>query len=288
MGAGLNLSSNAIEAFHAVASSLSFSKAAASLHLTQSAVSQRIAQLEDGLGLSLFVRKSKSIALTEAGEMFLGFCRSQKTLEDEVLAQLTAAKTGALSGSIRVGAYSSILRSAVIPALTPFLRDNPKVEIEFRSFSTQEIAFALQNDEVDIVLTDFALHKGNVHSEILGHESFVVIESAVALGVQDVFLDNAPSDLATENFFRGQPTGVPKYTRLFMHDCYGIIDGVIAGLGRAVMPAHLLKGNDKVRILDGYQPYLLQVCMQFFTQTRYSRLHLAVSDLLRGRVRGFL
>ena len=57
-------------AFEAAARNLSFTKAAAELHLTQSAVSRQIQQLEEHLGVKLFERRARALLLTESGQLF--------------------------------------------------------------------------------------------------------------------------------------------------------------------------------------------------------------------------
>lgn len=57
-------------AFEAAARNLSFTKAAAELHLTQSAVSRQIQQLEEHLGIKLFERRARALLLTENGQLF--------------------------------------------------------------------------------------------------------------------------------------------------------------------------------------------------------------------------
>ncbi len=282
------LTSSHISAFYAVASHLSFSKAASTLHITQSAISQRIAQLEEELALALFNRHPRGISLTEAGEILLSYCRSQKALEEDVQEKLSQTKTGILAGAIRIGAYSSTLRSVVMPVLNSFLLEHPGVECEFRSFSGNDIVFALQNDLIDILISDASVSKATIAQERIGYEEYVVIEDEKGIAKKDVYLDNAPSDQVTANFFRAQKKPAPAYQRLFMHDCYGIMDGVAAGLGRAVMPAHLLRDDKRIRLVAGYKPYLVAVHLQFYKQTRYSRVFSKVIEQLRNEMPSLL
>ena len=72
---------NALRAFEAAARHLSFTKAAAELHVTQAAISHQIKTLEEHLGVSLFQRRNKAVLLTEAGQLCLpgvrdGFARA--------------------------------------------------------------------------------------------------------------------------------------------------------------------------------------------------------------------
>ena len=81
----MSLSSLYLEAFLAVARHRSFTKAAAALRLTQSALSQRIAALEADLETTLFVRAKKSIELTEIGFHLLRHSQIRESLDSEFL-----------------------------------------------------------------------------------------------------------------------------------------------------------------------------------------------------------
>ena len=80
----MKLNSAQLEAFLVVAKTLHFTKAANLLHVTQSALSQRIAKLEEELETTLFIRDRNSIRLTESGQQVLRFCQINETAEDEL------------------------------------------------------------------------------------------------------------------------------------------------------------------------------------------------------------
>jgi DNA-binding transcriptional LysR family regulator len=77
------LQSHHLEAFVMISRVQNFSKAAELLHVTQSALSHRIAGLEDELGAPLFIREKKGIRLTELGEEFLRYVQMKNALEDQ-------------------------------------------------------------------------------------------------------------------------------------------------------------------------------------------------------------
>lgn len=113
-------------AFYQCALKQSMTEAAQSLGVTQSALSQRIAALEDDLETTLFIREGKSLKLSAMGLELLDYCHYQSSLEKQLLSKMKS--TGhELAGIIRGGAYSSVLRSILLPKLAPFLRQNPKI-----------------------------------------------------------------------------------------------------------------------------------------------------------------
>ena len=284
----MRLQSSQLEAFLAVAQSLSFSKGAKKLHITQSAISHRIRNLEDSLGLALFYRHPTGIKLTEAGELLFAFCKSRINLEEQLFRNLSTQVTGELAGNVRISAYSSVLRSVVIPALAPFLKKNTLIECELILRNNKQVPSLLQNGQVEFALTDMLIGKTSIKSELIGYESYVVIESNVCDTNPNVYIDNSPEDIATEAFFRSQPQLTPRYQRIFLGDCYGIIDGVEQGLGRAVMPAHLLEDNDRVKIVKGFKPYFLEVYLNYFSQPFYSPVQKEIIEQIKQRAPLFL
>ena len=284
----MTLSSIHLEAFSALARALNFSKAAQTIHITQSALSQRIKNLEEELNLTLFIRDPAGVRLTESGERLLRYCHIKNSLEEELIAELKQEKHGDLAGIIRLGAYSSVLRSAVIPAIAGLLRKHPKLQVDLQSVAIPDLPDLLQRSEFDFIIMDYKLERANIETRRLGYEENVAIEGRNHKSPDDVYLDNEASDRATEEFFRGQPGKPPKYKRAYFHDCYGIIDGVSQGLGRAVMPRHLVEKNEAIRVLPGFKRQRLEVTLHFYAQPFYSRIATALIRELEERMPKFL
>lgn len=117
----MKLSNLGLQAFAQTAITLNITQAAKDLGLTQSALSQRIALLENELEVTLFIRESRGLKLTSAGERLLRFSSLNQKMEEELLLELKGNKDE-LAGSLRLAGYSSVLRSILIPALSDFLR----------------------------------------------------------------------------------------------------------------------------------------------------------------------
>ena len=103
----MTLAAHQLDAFHAVAETGGFSRAAKRLGITQPALSQRIQQLESELKRRLFVRGPSGVTVTEAGARLLRYCEVKRALESEVLDDLAVEPTGAAApglGGARPGA----------------------------------------------------------------------------------------------------------------------------------------------------------------------------------------
>lgn len=276
----MSISSLYLDAFLAVAKTKGFSSAAKSLHITQSALSQRVKNLEGDLGQTLFIRTPVGANLTEQGERLLRYCQIKESMEGELLHDLNATKAVELTGTIKIASYSSVMRSVLIPVLKPLLEKHPNVLCEFICASMSSLPGLLERAEVDFIVMDYKLDKSNLQTVAIGQERYVLIESLKASKRNDIFLDNNSSDRATELFFNVQSQSIPKFRRSYFDDCYGIIDGVTQGLGCAVMPEHLVSKNNKIKIIKGYKPYTVSVVLHYYYQSFYPKLHQAVIQAL--------
>jgi DNA-binding transcriptional LysR family regulator len=120
---------NDLLAFVAVAKERSFTKAAAQLGVSQSALSHTVRGLEERLGLRLLTRTTRSVAPTEAGERLL---RAAGPRLDEIEAEMAALSElrEKPSGTIRITAHDHAVRAVLWPALEQLLPDYPDIKVE--------------------------------------------------------------------------------------------------------------------------------------------------------------
>jgi len=118
-----------VEAFLAVARRCNFRRAAADLGVTPSAVSQAIRALEARLGVALFIRTTRSVGLTEAGQRFLD--RAGPAFEQLVAAGEAARDLGQRpTGLLRLTLPRSVVPLIIEPMLASFCRAYPEIELE--------------------------------------------------------------------------------------------------------------------------------------------------------------
>jgi DNA-binding transcriptional LysR family regulator len=120
---------NDIVVFLAVARERSFTRAAAQLGVSQSALSQSLRGLESRLGLRLLTRTTRSVAPTEAGERLL---RAAGPRLEEIEGELAALSElrDKPSGTIRITAHDHAIRAVLWPALEKLLPDYPDIKVE--------------------------------------------------------------------------------------------------------------------------------------------------------------
>lgn len=117
---------NAIRAFEAAGRHVSFTKAAAELHVTHGAVSRQVAQLEAWLGTALFLRKSSQLVLTEAGRAYLAEITA--ALDRLALASLHLLDH-ASPRALQVNAPPTFTMRWLIPRLSGFQRRRPGIDV---------------------------------------------------------------------------------------------------------------------------------------------------------------
>jgi LysR family transcriptional activator of glutamate synthase operon len=137
--------------FVAVAEHLHFTRAAADLHVAQPALSQQIRRLEDELGLELLARTSRSVALTEAGELLLVRARRVLAELDGAAEDLDALK-GLTRGRVVVGAIQSLGPFDLPGLLAAFHASHPGIDILLREDTTQGMLGMLATDELDLAV----------------------------------------------------------------------------------------------------------------------------------------
>jgi DNA-binding transcriptional LysR family regulator len=115
--------------FIAVAEEGSFTRAAAKLGLSQSALSYAVRMLEDRLGLRLISRTTRSLSLTDAGERLLNSLRPAFDHIDSEIAQLTALRDKPV-GTIRITTFRHAARMVLWPALVKLLPEYPDISVE--------------------------------------------------------------------------------------------------------------------------------------------------------------
>ena len=142
-----------VEAFLSVALHRSFRKAAAELGVTPSAISQAVRTLEVRVGAVLFIRTTRSVGLTEAGERFLS--RAKPAFEELVAATDVARELGQRPvGLLRLSVPRAVVPILLEPLIASFCRAYPEVEVEIAA-SAELVDVAAEGFDAGIRLGQF-------------------------------------------------------------------------------------------------------------------------------------
>jgi len=195
-------------AFEAAARHASISRAAQELHLTQSAVSRQIRQLEQHLGMALFHRVRQRIVLTDAGRVYAADVRA-------ALQQLSASTQKAMAfshaaGLLNLAVLPTLGTRWLIPRLQSFMDRHPEVTVNFAA-RTEPFEFA--GSPFDAAIHFGAPSWAGAVCEFLMHEAVVPVASPAfrdAHGVQ------APQDLLRVVLLQ-QSTRPTQWAQWFEH-----------------------------------------------------------------------
>jgi DNA-binding transcriptional LysR family regulator len=259
-------------AFAAVAQARSFTKAAAKIGVSQSALSQTITQLEARLGVRLLTRTTRSVAPTEAGERLLRVLAPRFEEIESELASLRELRQKP-AGTVRITATEFAIDTILLPKLTSVMRQNPDVKIEFI------VDYGLSNIVSDRY--DAGVRSGEqVAKDMIAVRIGPDMRMAV-VGAPSYFKDRPepkkPQDLIAHNCINLRlPTHDSLYAWEFERGsrdlkvrvegqltCNGtaeLLNGALAGLGLAYVPEgmvkqHIAKGRLNRVLTDWCPPY---------------------------------
>jgi DNA-binding transcriptional LysR family regulator len=250
-----------LEYFVAVAQERHFTRAAKRMHVAQSGLSASIRTLERELGADLFVRSTRQVELTPAGQAFLVEARRALAATDAAR-DAVAAVQGLLRGSLAIGSLQC-LHAVHLPAiLAGFLEAHPGLEVRLRQGGSEELLEQVRAGRLDIAFVCRpARCPDGVVVEPLAAEPLVLAcapEHPLAART-DVKL----ADLRDERFVDFHPdwgtrdlidkvlaaAGVERRVALEVTDVHSLLDLVTFGLGVALVPRSFAAKTDRVRFL---------------------------------------
>jgi DNA-binding transcriptional LysR family regulator len=197
--------------FVAVAEELHFSRAASRLHLAQSALSAHVRRLENEVGGPLFIRTTRRVALTPAGEALLADAREVLAAADDALRRARARARGE-TGAIVIGSLGPASGGLLAPALAMFGGRHPSVRVEVRAFDFTDTVNALRERRADVAFVYLPLDVPDiVTTALLEEPRVVVLPRGHVLATRR---ELKPADLADEAFVT-HPPAVPAAWRNF-------------------------------------------------------------------------
>ena len=246
------------ESFLATIEAGSLTQAAENLGCTQSAVSHSIASLEAELGFPLITRSRGGVKLTEEGEKLLPAVRSLMA-SAESLEQTASSIRGLQSGTVRIGAFTSVAVHWLPPILKRFQTDYPNVDFRLLNGDYHDVDQWVQDGSVDIgfinmpntldceciaLMEDRLLAIVPKDSRFAAYPKFPLIECETEPFIS--LLESSDHDARRAL----DAAGVKPNVRFYTKDDYAIIAMVEQGLGVSIMPELLLKGrHDQLKVL---------------------------------------
>lgn len=160
--------------FLAVAEELHFGRAAARLNMSQPPLSTHIKELEQQLGTLLFIRHSRSVALTQAGKILMEESRRLLSNANQALARVEQIGRGE-AGRIELGVIGTAMWGKMRPVMRRFMKDNPNVEVLFRENMPAMQMTMLERRELDAGIWRMATELSPGFTSLRLHESSFLV-----------------------------------------------------------------------------------------------------------------
>lgn len=274
-----------LRAFVAVADHGGFHRAAERLNLTQSTISQQIKRLELETKRPLFRRTTRSVALTDDGEMLLGDARRLLQLEEAARQRLAAPR---LSGMVRLGVVEEVAGGSLPSALGRFATLHSDVKLEVQIGVSAELIEQLNAGRLDVVFAKRPL--GTSRGRLVWREPLVWAAAKTFDLVQGVALPLAlyrersvsreaaiaalgESDLAWEIVYTS-----PSLT--------GVRAAALAGLAITPLPASAIIAGLRVLGLEDGLPHLPDLEFAIYEKTRPDKASSALAAVLMALAQG--
>lgn len=166
-----------LQIFRAVAEQRNFSRAAELLHMAQPTVSQQIQRLEEFLGVRLFDRTSKSVALTTAGRAMYAHVGPLLQQFAEVKRAVVQA-AGIVNGTLTLGASMTIGQYVLPRVIAAFAHDYPGVDVRLQIQNTEQVAHQVAVGAVDLGLVEGPVAGADLIQETFLEDELVFIAPA--------------------------------------------------------------------------------------------------------------
>ena len=234
----------------------SFSKAAARLGYTQSAMTHLVNKLEAEVGCTLLERDSQGIRLTDAGRHLLPYIQNVVCACDTLL-QEAAEQNDPRTRTLRIGCFASIARARLPELLRKFRKQHPEIKVDVL-VQGNELADALEEDRIQLAIVDEACARGFQWTPLtdaplvaVTPPDFPWTEDTIPLArlLQEPFL-SSPEQYVEQYL----PPEVPRL-EVTASDDGAILSMVAAGLGVSVLSAFSLAGyENRVKVIPLTQP----------------------------------
>ena len=290
---------NDLRAFVAVARECSFTRAAAQLGLSRSALSHAMTALEARLGVRLLARTTRSVSVTEAGMRLLNALSPMFSQLEAELAALRSSQDKP-AGTVRITAHDHAITTVLWPRLLPLLREHPGVQVEL---------------SVDYALTDIAAHRfdagvrigSQVDKDMIAVRMTPDFRMAVAASpayLAGQSLPATPQDLTEHSCINlrlpthgglyvwefeqdGQAVSVRVQGQAIFNNTFVMLRAALDGMGFAYVPFDLLQPHIEqgrlVPVLEDWWPVLPGYHLYYASRRQLAPALALVIDALRYR-----
>ena len=291
-----------VEAFLAVAQHRSFRRAAGELGVTPSAISQAVRALEARVGAALFIRTTRSVGLTEAGDRFLA--RAKPAFEELVAAKDAARELGQRpAGLLRLSVPRAVVPILLEPLIASFCQAYPEVEVEIAAIE-ELVDLAAKGFDAGVRLGQF-IAADMIAVPMTRPFRLVIVGSPAYLARRD--RPGRPDDLRHHACVRmrrsggaialwslndnGRATEIAVSGPVIANDFPTMLGAAVEGVGLAQVPepvaAEAVKAGKLVHVLDRFAPMAPGVFLYYPRHRQMMPKLRAFVDHVKSRSRAF-
>lgn len=165
---------NQIEAFVNVVKYKSFSKAAKALFLSQPTISSHIKSLEEELGVSLIVRSTKEIYLSDAGQMFYEHALELLRIRDLAYLQVSDF-ANSVKGNLTIAASSAPAQNLLPRILSDFMKLHPSIVLKVLPMNSTDVITAVENQEIELGLSGMSMPSSKCEFTPIAKDKIIII-----------------------------------------------------------------------------------------------------------------
>jgi DNA-binding transcriptional LysR family regulator len=291
------LSIDGLRCFSEAARRLNFRAAARVVHLSPAALGQRIRQVEEDLGVTLFHRTTRSVRLTEAGLALLPYADKALASVDECR-RASRGELAAAPVELTLGTRHELGLSWIVPMLERVEQENPGLTLHLYFGSGPDLVASVRNASIDCAVTSTRVLDPKLHALRLADEDYAFVGSPKLLAdlplrtpqeakVHTLF--DASAELPLFRYWRDAPGGIDslQFARIVrLGTISAILHQVVRGRGVAVLPEYFVRkevaAKRLCRILPKVRPlsdfFRLVFRVDDPRRSSYARL----ADLLRS------
>lgn len=272
----MSLLSPQLEAFMAIAKYKTVHSAAIAIHITQTAVTQRIRALEAKLATTLFIRTRRGMMLTPEGEALLRYCHAANELEGEALANIKGA---GIETDIRIciTGPSSIMRSRIIPQCFSVMKKYPNLLLQFDISDIENRVRALRSGDSQLVVIREEDIAPEMESKLLEPERYVLVCTSrwKKRKLRDIIanehiVDYDPSDQMTFNYLKHfDLLDLVKHERHFANRTDALAMMLVEGYGYGVLTEEFSTpyiDRHELIVLNSGKIYKVRMALAWYTR----------------------
>jgi DNA-binding transcriptional LysR family regulator len=236
-----------LDSFEAISRLGTAHAAAKELGVSQTAITQRIKALEEGMGVTLFLRSRKGMVITEEGKALLQYQKNIVEAEGTLIAQITGEHRSEISLTL-IGPTSTI-SSRVADNCLPLYAKFPFLKLNLQSEDHKDLVQIIKRGEADLAIINPQFVPNEFHSKLLKPEKYLLVATSKWKGrdLKDILtteriIDFYKEDNTTINYLKKfQFDSLSKLNRLYVNENATLVKFLIHGIGIGTLTESIAK-----------------------------------------------